>query len=97
MQPISEQSANILQTKELSRHFGELVAVNALNINVQKNSIFGLLGPNGAGKSTLIKMLTTLLDPTSGEAFIDLKFYSYTYYETLKIIWVPLEIIMPTA
>jgi ABC-2 type transport system ATP-binding protein len=58
----------ILETEELTRRFGPLIAVNALTISVEAGEIFGLLGPNGAGKSTTIKMLTTLLPPTSGRA-----------------------------
>lgn len=61
---------NILETKDLCRSFGELKAVKNLNINVCKGEVFGFLGPNGAGKTTAIKMLTTLLAPTSGEAFV---------------------------
>lgn len=57
-------------TTELTRRFDELVAVDRLNLAVAPNTIFGLLGPNGAGKSTLIKMLTTLLPPTSGTALV---------------------------
>lgn len=50
----------------LTKRFGDLVAVDALSLNVNAGEIFGLLGPNGAGKSTVIKMLVTLLPPTSG-------------------------------
>jgi ABC-2 type transport system ATP-binding protein len=60
----------ILETRHLSRHFGELKAVDDLNIQVKRGEVFGFLGPNGAGKSTAIKMFTTLLKPTSGEAFV---------------------------
>lgn len=52
----------------ITKKFGELVAVNNVTINIKKKEIFGLLGPNGAGKTTLIRMLTTLLKPTSGYA-----------------------------
>src|SRR5947208_1739371 len=58
----------ILETKALTRKFGELTAVNALTISVARGEVFGLLGPNGAGKTTVIRMLTTLLPPTSGTA-----------------------------
>jgi len=61
----------ILETRELTRIFGDLKAVDRLSISVEAGGIFGLLGPNGAGKSTVIKMLTTLLPPTSGTARID--------------------------
>jgi len=59
---------NILETKGLSRHFGTLIAVDALNLCVETGEVFGLLGPNGAGKTTTIKMLTTLLPPSAGNA-----------------------------
>jgi ABC-2 type transport system ATP-binding protein len=57
-----------IATTELTRKFGEIVAVNQINLSVRPRTIYGLLGPNGAGKSTTIKMLTTLLPPTSGTA-----------------------------
>ena len=58
----------ILETQALTRCFDALTAVNALTISVEAGEMFGLLGPNGAGKTTVIKMLTTLLKPTSGGA-----------------------------
>ncbi len=63
------QSA-IVQTFELTRRFGDLTAVDAVSLQVDAGEIFGLIGPNGAGKSTLIKMLTTLLPPSSGRALV---------------------------
>jgi len=60
----------ILETNSLTRHFGNMIAVDAVSFGVEPGEVFGLLGPNGAGKSTTIKMLTTLLPPTSGEAKI---------------------------
>lgn len=57
-----------IQTVNLTRTFGQLAAVDRIDFIVKQGRIFGLLGPNGAGKSTTIKMLTTLLDPTSGSA-----------------------------
>ena len=57
-----------VRTVDLTRRFGGLVALDHLNISIPAGSIFGLLGPNGAGKSTTIKMLTTLLPPSSGTA-----------------------------
>lgn len=59
-----------IETSHLTRVFGPLRAVDDLNINVSEGSIFGMLGPNGAGKSTTIKMLTTILSPTSGTASV---------------------------
>jgi ABC-2 type transport system ATP-binding protein len=61
----------ILETQALTRRFGNLTAVDALSISIEQSEVFGLLGPNGAGKTTSIKMLTTLLPPTSGKAWID--------------------------
>ncbi len=60
----------ILETKGLTRHFNGHTAVEALTIAVEAGEVFGLLGPNGAGKTTTIKMLTTLLPPTSGTASV---------------------------
>jgi len=59
-----------IQMMNLTRKFGQQTAVDRININVRYGQIFGLLGPNGAGKSTTIKMLTTILDPTSGTATV---------------------------
>jgi ABC-2 type transport system ATP-binding protein len=59
-----------VRTTALTRRFGALVAVDALDLAVASGCIFGLLGPNGAGKSTTIKMLTTLLPPTSGTGVV---------------------------
>jgi ABC-2 type transport system ATP-binding protein len=55
-----------IRTEHLTRRFGELVAVEDVNLEVASGQFFGFLGPNGAGKSTTIKMLTGLLAPTSG-------------------------------
>lgn len=62
---------SILETKKLTRLYGTFKAVDGLDIAIESGEIFVLLGPNGAGKSTVIKMLTTLLPPTSGDAFIN--------------------------
>ncbi len=60
----------ILETQALTRRYGTLTAVDQFTLCVEEGEIFGLLGPNGAGKTTTLKMLTTLLPPTSGEAKI---------------------------
>jgi ABC-2 type transport system ATP-binding protein len=60
----------IVETFELTRRFGDFTAVDAISLQVRRGEIFGLIGPNGAGKSTLVKMLTTMLPPTSGRAVI---------------------------
>jgi ABC-2 type transport system ATP-binding protein len=59
---------NVIEVNELTKRFGDLVAVDHISFTVKEGEIFGFLGPNGAGKSTTIKMLTTLLRPTSGSA-----------------------------
>ncbi len=56
----------IIEVKNLTKQFGGFTAVNHISFDVKKGEIFAFLGPNGAGKSTTIKMLTTLLHPTSG-------------------------------
>jgi ABC-2 type transport system ATP-binding protein len=57
---------SIIETESLTRRFGNLIAVDALTLSVESGEVFGLLGANGAGKTTAIKMLITLLPPTSG-------------------------------
>jgi ABC-2 type transport system ATP-binding protein len=61
---------NILEVRNLSKKFGPLTVVNAVSLGIGRGEVFGVVGPNGAGKTTIIKMLTTLLPPTSGEATI---------------------------
>jgi ABC-2 type transport system ATP-binding protein len=63
-------AALALQTTELTKRFGDVLAVDRVSISARPGEILGLIGPNGAGKSTLIKMLSTLLPPTSGRALI---------------------------
>ena len=65
-----ESGGPAIRTVDLTRSFGDLVAVDAVTIEVHTKEIFGLLGPNGAGKSTMIKLLTTLLLPTAGAAWV---------------------------
>lgn len=57
-----------ITTRHLTKRFGEVTALDGLSLTIPGGQIFGLLGPNGAGKSTTIKILTTLLDATSGSA-----------------------------
>ena len=61
---------NAIETKNLTKVYKNFTAVNSLNLEVPDNTIFGMLGPNGAGKTTTIKMLTCLIQPTSGEATV---------------------------
>ena len=60
----------IVEVNELTKAFGPLKAVDGVSFSVNEGEIFGFLGPNGAGKTTTIKMLTTLLKPTSGSATV---------------------------
>lgn len=61
----------MIEIKNVSRHFGDNIAVNKLNFNIKKGEILGLLGHNGAGKTTLMKMLTGYLEPSEGDILID--------------------------
>jgi ABC-2 type transport system ATP-binding protein len=65
-----QTAAFALHTTELTKRFGDTLAVDQVSISARAGEILGLIGPNGAGKSTLIKMLSTLLPPTSGRATI---------------------------
>jgi len=57
-----------VQTSGLTKKFGNLIAVDHINMEIDSEEIFGLLGPNGAGKTTLTRMLTTVMSPTEGTA-----------------------------
>src|SRR5262250_2675938 len=59
-----------IETKQLTRFFDDFCAVNRVDLRVESGTFYGFLGPNGAGKSTTIKMLTGLLAPSDGEAFV---------------------------
>ncbi|EGC82710.1 lantibiotic protection ABC transporter ATP-binding protein [Anaerococcus prevotii] len=61
----------ILETKNLTKTFGNQKAVDNISLKIKKNSIYGLLGPNGAGKSTTLKMITGMIHKTSGEIFFE--------------------------
>ena len=61
----------VIKTYGLTKTYGKLTAVDDLEISIEEGEIFGLLGPNGAGKTTIIKMLATLLEPTSGTAIVN--------------------------
>jgi ABC-2 type transport system ATP-binding protein len=65
--PLAEPA---IRTVKLTRRFGDVTAADEVSIDVRPQEIYGLLGPNGAGKSTIIKVLTTLLPPTSGRAWV---------------------------
>lgn len=59
---------SVIETKDLTKKFGELTAVERLSISVKPGEVFGFLGPNGAGKTTTIRMLCALIKPTQGSA-----------------------------
>ena len=61
----------MIEARNLSKRFGDFVAVQNVNFHVPKGTIFGFLGPNGSGKSTTVKMLTGILRPSAGDALID--------------------------
>ncbi|MBY0403798.1 MAG: ABC transporter ATP-binding protein, partial [Cyanobacteria bacterium] len=63
-------SSPAIITEQLGRRFGDKIAVDSLNLTIEKGEIFGFLGPNGSGKSTTIKMLCGLLSPSSGLALV---------------------------
>ena len=63
--------STLLETKEVSKYFGEFQALDAVSIQVPKHSIFGLLGPNGAGKTTLIRIINQITMPDTGSVLLD--------------------------
>ncbi|UCC88924.1 MAG: ABC transporter ATP-binding protein [Anaerolineales bacterium] len=67
----------IIKTENLTRKFGDLVAVDGLNLEIGQGEIFGLVGPDGAGKTTTIRMLAAIMDPTEGQATV-------AGYDTMK-------------
>ena len=60
----------MIRTQGLTKRFGDVVALDALDLEVARGEIFGFLGPNGAGKSTTIRLLLGLIRPTAGEAWL---------------------------
>jgi ABC-2 type transport system ATP-binding protein len=61
----------MIETQDLSKRFGDVLAVDRLTLQVSEGEVFGLLGPNGAGKTTTVRMLTALVGPSSGTAAVD--------------------------
>ncbi len=62
---------NAIEIENITKKFGELVAVDAVSLRIRSGQVFGLLGPNGAGKTTLISILVTMKKPTSGKAMVN--------------------------
>ncbi|MBM7624633.1 ATP-binding cassette domain-containing protein [Sporohalobacter salinus] len=62
---------SVIEVNNLAKNFGSIEAVRGINFAVKQGELFGFLGPNGAGKSTTIKMLCTLIEPTSGQAVVN--------------------------
>jgi ABC-2 type transport system ATP-binding protein len=60
-----------IETRDLTRQYGKITAVDKLNLSIPAGSLYGLIGPNGAGKTTSLRMLAGLLEPTSGEILIN--------------------------
>jgi ABC-2 type transport system ATP-binding protein len=67
---VPDENDLIIETRKLNKRYGKLHAVNNLDLNVPRGAIFGFVGPNGAGKTSTMRILTTLMRPTSGEAYV---------------------------
>lgn len=78
----------MIVAKNMTKYYGNLLAVNSLDLSVDRGIFYGLLGPNGAGKTTTIKMLTMLLEASSGEIYIDDKKISRKSKEFKRLIGV---------
>ena len=63
-------NSNIIEIKNLKKHFKEVKALDGISLKIRKGELFSILGPNGAGKTTFVRILTTILTPTSGDALI---------------------------
>src|SRR3990170_8139761 len=59
-----------IEVTNLVKKFGSITALDSVSFSIEEGEFFGLLGPNGAGKTTLIRILTTLMRPTSGKAYV---------------------------
>ncbi|MCH8829967.1 MAG: ABC transporter ATP-binding protein [Planctomycetes bacterium] len=60
----------MIETRQLTKRFGDLVAVDAINLKLEEGDVFGFIGPNGSGKTTTMRMIATLLNPDFGEAYV---------------------------
>lgn len=75
-----------IETRDLTRKYGKLTAVEDLNLQVKPGALFGLIGPNGAGKTTSLRMLAGLLEPTSGEIIINGRVANHDWKELRRQI-----------
>jgi lipooligosaccharide transport system ATP-binding protein len=79
----------VIETRNLTKKFKELVAVDGVNLEIEEGECFGLLGPNGSGKTTLIRMITAVSPPTGGEIRVlgkDLKSHSRQTKAALGVV-----------
>src|SRR6201992_3566390 len=60
----------MIETRDLTKKYGELYAIKSIDLNLSRGDLFGFIGPNGAGKTTTMRILATLLNPTWGEAYV---------------------------
>jgi len=68
---MSTRALSMVETRDLTRRFGAVTAVDRLNLAVTQGEVFGLVGPDGAGKTTTLRLLCGLLDPSAGQAWVD--------------------------
>lgn len=61
----------VIETRDLTKKYGDFVAIKSIELDLQRGDLFGFIGPNGAGKTTTMRILATLLDPSWGEAYVD--------------------------
>lgn len=64
------REGDVVLTKDLTKKFGDQIAVDSLNLNVPRGAIFGFIGPSGCGKTTTVRLLTGIHEPTSGEVVV---------------------------
>jgi ABC-2 type transport system ATP-binding protein len=62
--------SSIIEIRDLNKDYGQLAAVKHLNLSIDQGELFGFIGPNGAGKTSTLRMLATLLRPSSGDAWV---------------------------
>jgi ABC-2 type transport system ATP-binding protein len=72
----------MIELRDLTKKYGELYAINSIDLKLDRGDVFGFIGPNGAGKTTTMRILATLLNPTWGEAYVD----GYSIYTKPKEI-----------